>query len=532
MSGTQADEEQVAYYSTAKIVTRAAGDDAASADGLLEIIKKKAPDPSIFEEEGVRPFTWAAEVSSTRIDSYFTRQDIKSLKNYVKDANDGVMFLDSHDKRQLGFGQSVRGTFTAAASGNPDERVPADNDPATVVVDFFTIPGVQLGRASSDSFIASVRSGVLKDVSIGFMPDRFECNLCKNDPFDWWSMDCMHIPGAYYDSTGKNIVTKKSEGALLAFAWVRDSRLLEVSAVYDGAAPGAYIKKAQWLADAGEVNRAQATILERQLRIRLPERAMSVPVLKIQDGKMMLDRGAEVIIDGVQYTEGMEIMPKTFRKLSRGQDDAPGTEASAAAEQEEPAVVVPVSPPPANDNLKREESPEGVAATSGGITSPAHAAPEDVRMNEEQIRQLEESARRDADVVSRTRRALAAAGVTDAETVDPAEAVTQLHGKITTLEPRAEVGDKWRTRVVNDALDAGVRAEGNDFDRAGYEETFAAMTIEQIERLAAVWEKQAPAVGSGRRTADIRTDPPKGGDPAKQSSGVFPAEQYSVNGRR
>lgn len=516
MSGDTADEKQVVHYTTASVV-RAAAAGEATPDELMKLIRQRAKDPTIFDE-GVVPFTWSAQVSNSTLDTYFTRQDTQSLKNYAKNANEGVMFLDSHDKRQLGFGQSLRGTFTPS-SEKVNERTPNDNDPATVDVDFFTIPGMRLGRADSDSFIAGVRSGVIHDVSISFMPDRFECNFCRQDPFDWWSMECMHIPGAYYDSTGNKIVKKRDEGGTQAFAWVRDSRLLEVSAVYDGATTGAYIKKAQWLAEAGEVDRVAAGIIERQLRIHLPKKAMYTPILKIRDGKMFLDRGDEVIIDGVRYNEGMEIMPKTFRRLS----DARGTQDDDPPGEEEK----PLTSPPQNPNLKRDESPEGIADSSGGITSPAHARPEDLRMNEEQVRALQEQASRDADMVNRARRALGVFAIKDAETVDLESAIARLCEQVVDLSPRAKLGDEWRDRVVSEALDAGVRSDKN-FDRDGYEETFRHMTIPQIERIAAVWDDKAPKLG-GRRTADVGNDPPSSKTDATEVSP--PPAQFSVSGR-
>jgi hypothetical protein len=516
MTGTasESDEQQVLYVSSAHI--RATG--GASDAELLKLIEKKAPDPTIFTEK--TPFAWQAEASSGRLDSYFTRMDDRSLRNYAKDADAGVMFLDSHDKRQLGFGQSVRGVFTAA-DGKIDEKQPSDKDVSTVLIDFYTIPGIQLGRASSDSFIDGVRSGVIHDVSICFIPEAFECNLCRNDPFDWWSMECMHVPGAYYDSTGKNVVTSKSQGAIQAFAWVRNARLSEVSAVYDGATPGAFIKKANFLAEAGEVSRATATILERQLRIKLPAQAMRVPVLKSRDGKLFLERGDEILIDGVHYSEGMEIMPKQARHLNRAEDDADeAPPVDDGTDEQQP------SPPSENSNLKREESPEGIAATSGGITSPAHADPEELRMTPEQERALEQ-AKGDADMVARVRRALASAGVKDAETVDLAEAVTQLAATITDLTPRAKLGDGWRERVIKDAIEQGVRAEGNDFDADGWTKTFERLTVDQVERMGQGWARIAGStLPNGRKTTDTNNDPPPDGDPHKNGVVVF--DQYAT----
>jgi hypothetical protein len=521
------DESQVVYYTQATV--RAAAADGTSSEDLLKLIKKRAVDPTIFSEEGAQPFTWQAQVSSSKLDTYFTRQDTQSLQNYARDATDGVMFLDSHDKHQLGFGQSFRGIYTPA-NNNIDPKAPDDKDPAMVDVDFYTVPGLSLGRADSDSFIKGVRSGVIRDVSIGFMPDRFECNICGNDPFDWWSMDCLHIPGAYYDASGKTIV-KKSNNATQAFAWVRDSRLLEVSAVYDGASPGAYIKKAQFLAQAGEVTRSAATIIERQLRIRLPEKAMLTPVLKIEHGqgtdKLVLARGTAVI-DGVEYHEGMEVKQMAFRRLSSRSVEDPEP---ATTDGGEDTTETTPSPPPENTNLKREESPEGVASTSGGITSATHAAPEDLRMtglNEQQVRELQERARATDEMINRTRNTLGMLGVKDAETVDIEEVVRGAYQRIHELEPLAKLGNEWRDHVVSEALAAGVVAEGNSFDRDGWAETFSHMTIAQVERVAKTWEGKAPNVG-GRRTSDVGTESPGAARPAAPTA---PVAQYSLNGRR
>ena len=525
MPGERSDEEPTVYYSTASVVRAPAED--ATPDELMRLILKNAKDPTIFTEDGVKPFTWKSVVSNSTLDSYYTRQDTQSLKNYAKDANAGVMFLDSHDKRQLGFGQSIRGVF-AASSQKLDERTPSDTDPATVTADFYTVPGVKLGRGDSDSFIRAVRSGVINDVSIGFMPERFECNLCRADPFDWWSMECMHIPGALYDASGKEVVKKRTEGSVQAFAWVRNARLLEVSAVYDGATTGAYVQKAQWLAESGEMSRGAASLVEAQLRIRLPERALQVPVLKANaSGGLTVVRGS-TIFDGMLYGEGMEVRDVTFRRLVRSQEEDPPTAPPPPPEDDVPQEPAP-SPPPENANLKREESPEGIAASSGGITSPAHATPEDVRMNEEQVRELEAVAQRDADLIRRARQALATAGVKDAETADLDGAILGMRATIQDLTPRAQLGDQWRARVISTALDAGVRAEGNEFDRAGWEETFGSMKIEQIERLGATWEKQAPDLGGGRRTADIGTQVPAQGTNGK--SPQIPPAQFAQNGR-
>jgi hypothetical protein len=475
---------------------------------LMAAIMKRARDPSIFADHP--PYTWRAEASNSTLDCYMTRMDDASLKNYARDATQGVMFLDSHDKRQLGYGQSIRGEFVAAKAA-VDQRKPNDKDPAKVLMDFYTIPGIQLGRVSSDSFIAGVQAGIVNDVSISFLPESFECNLCGKDPFDWWSMECMHAPGAYYDEGGKAVVTPRAKGAIQAFAWVRNARLSEVSAVFDGATSGAYIQKAKFLADAGEISRGAVTLLERQLRIRLPEPPIGRPGYRGEQG-----------------------MPTQGRRLAQG---ARGTEPNDD-EVTEPVADEPVppvvpedgvtetpSPPSENANRKRDESPEGIAGSSGGITSPAHTAPEDLRMTEDRVRNLEAQATRDAEILRRVRQEFATGGIADAETIDPSEGVRGLVSRIVELMPRAQLGDEYRAQVIEAALASGVRMDGNEFDRDGWSETFGAMDVKHIQRMGSGWEQIAQAkLPTGRRTADIGTEAPK-----SSRNGQTDTAQYSTH---
>jgi hypothetical protein len=489
---------------------------------LLNLIKKRARDPSIFAERP--PYTWRAEASNSTLDAYMTRMDVPSLRNYARDATAGVMFLDSHDKRQLGYGQSIRGEFVGATAGTVDGRQPDDKDPARVLIDFYTIPGIQLGRVSSDSFIAGVQSGIINDVSISFLPERFECNLCGKDPFDWWSMECMHVPGAYYDEGGKAVVTPRTKGAVQAFAWVRNARLSEVSAVFDGATTGAYIQKAKFLAEAGEVSRQVATLLERQLRIRLPTPSLlGGPGARKEDAMATRYRQLGTRSEGDPPDDDVA----TIDPPPPPEDDpaVPPEETPPEDTPEVPPSPTP-TPPSENANLKREESPEGIAGSSGGITSPAHTAPEDLRMStsDERVRALEAQALRDAEMIRQVRQLLATGEIADAETVDPVDGVRRLVDRISDLVPRAKLGDTYRAEVIEAALESGVRMDGNAFDRDGWSETFATMDVEHIRRMGSGWERIAQAaLPTGRKTAEVGTDPK-----AVARNGQADAAQFST----
>ncbi|MBA2706165.1 MAG: hypothetical protein H0U60_20210, partial [Blastocatellia bacterium] len=57
---------------------------------LLRLARAAAPDPAAFE--GVDPFFWPAEISSTTLDSYGTHMTRATLKNFAEDLNAGVSF--------------------------------------------------------------------------------------------------------------------------------------------------------------------------------------------------------------------------------------------------------------------------------------------------------------------------------------------------------------------------------------------------------------------------------------------------------
>lgn len=272
-------------------VNVAASDDSA----LIAVLKARASDPTIFDESP--PFIWPAEISNNSIDAHFSRMMPSSLKNYAADCERGIAFQNSHNTRELPLGGSITGKFIGA-QGNGAARVEAN---------FFTIPDLQLGQLSTNEFIRGVRSGVVRDVSIGFYGGRSVCSVCNGDMWDW-NGECRHWPGDEYDVHDAN---GKVTGKAIAIEQIEDARLAEVSAVYDGACPGAAIQKAVALMDAGILKPERARILEQRYRIKLPgarhvwpgkegERTMPEENVNLEeepttDAKLSVKRGTETV---------------------------------------------------------------------------------------------------------------------------------------------------------------------------------------------------------------------------------------------
>ena len=239
---------------------------------LLALARERAPDPTVFDVSP--PFFWPAEISNSRLDSYFSRMQPSSLKNYAQDADAGVSFQNSHNSRELGLGYSLKGRYVG----------PGGNGIAKTLAAFYTIPGLKLGQTDTTNFIVGVRSGICRDVSIGFFGGRSVCSICARDMRDY--AQCQHWAGEVYpvtDSAGK--VT----GQVMAEELIEDAHMSEVSCVYDGACPGAAITKARWAAEAGVLLPSYARVLESRYRIKLPGSHRAWPGVGPGESKQIIE---------------------------------------------------------------------------------------------------------------------------------------------------------------------------------------------------------------------------------------------------
>lgn len=80
---------------------------------------------------------------------------------------------------------------------------------------------------ADDPLVAKVKAGIAKDVSIGFEPDRRECDLCSKDYDGWAKGDsdaCEHIAGREYDGKTATITyggdVKRVEAVEGSFVWL------------------------------------------------------------------------------------------------------------------------------------------------------------------------------------------------------------------------------------------------------------------------------------------------------------------------
>jgi len=228
---------------------------------MMDMLKSKMFDPSMLD--GREPFFWPAEISSNNLDAYFTRMLPSTLTNFAADASAGVSFVNSHRHNELPMGQSLSGTLEQIGEGQ------------RVVADFYTMPGLNLNGITTDDFIAGVRGGIIRDVSVGFFGGKQFCSICQLNYMSW---DCPHMAGMEYDIQGG--------GKVLCTVGVDGAHLAEVSAVYDGATPDATILKAQRMVEAGELKPDAVRMLEARYRMTFSNKR-SFAGVDLQRGKKL-----------------------------------------------------------------------------------------------------------------------------------------------------------------------------------------------------------------------------------------------------
>lgn len=240
-------------FTSARVTRRAAPSE------LLNTAKDRAPDPSIFDN--YPPFLWQSEISSDRMDAYYTVMDpATTLVNYAADAALGVAVLVGHDGRSLPVGYSLTGTL---------EHV---GDVARVVSDAYALTDDQSAQA-----VNRLRAGIVRDISVGFSyrDAQCVCSICQRDMYRDWS--CWHIPGMRYKRTDNPEDTMTDPNGALCTGLIVGAHLSEYSLVYDGATPGAAVLQAKRSAEAGRLGIDQARLIEQRYHVNLPNKRASVP---------------------------------------------------------------------------------------------------------------------------------------------------------------------------------------------------------------------------------------------------------------
>lgn len=439
-------------------------------DQWLELARQRALDPTVFDE--FKPFFWDARISNSRMDSYFTRMALSTLQNYATDAAAGVSFLLGHNRWAVGIGRSIQGTMTNDVSS-----------PRTNAV-FYTIPGYKVGESSSDDLIRGIRSSIITDVSVGFYDERYVCGVCSRD---LWDSECRHLPG---------VPTGELNGQK-AWAWIEDARLAEVSGVFDGSCPGAYIEKASRMMDDGDLSQRDRTIFETQYRTRLPDHQKKWSVRKnITSPEPETEDPDQAQPEAGDQTEESR---KVDMPINIALIRAKMGEAGYPAPEEESAM---------------ETQLISLISTSRALTTQLEETQSALGERESE---LAERATRITEMEAAAARAVALENdlaAANGELESSNSRANELETRVSQMQPLADMGKQYREDLISDTIVAGARALGESFNEETYRRVLEGASIESIKTMRSDWDTIARSVlKSGRQTSEeIDDDAPPAAD--------------------
>ena len=418
----------------------------------VEGLPDDLPDPFVFETES----------SNNNLDFYFTHMLESTLRNFAAEAAAGVQFLDSHNSSNLGYGRTFDGRFELDNSrapqyhlDNPNAQLAFQPDTAVkrAVIGTYTIPGIQFGGgltyASTDDFIMAARAKIARDISVGFYGGRWTCDICGGNYRKY--QECPHLAGLEY------ALGEQGERIVVATVGIDGAHLAEHSVVYDGATPGAMLRKAEELARHGELEPEKAAAFELRYKVHLPTRK-SFPVADLEDKPALVP-------DGSIAGQGKARSPRT----------SPAPESTG----DQPM------------NLEQELTDARAALTEANVNESVPVAGG--------IRQLHNAALGLQSQLDAVRVALP----DTAEGEDLAARVTALATELTRLRPLADDGRAYRADLINEAIAEGVRAHGESFAQETYRGLLEASGLEAIKRMRDDWAAiAAERFKSGRQSRD------------------------------
>ncbi|WP_394794862.1 hypothetical protein [Armatimonas sp.] len=203
-----------------------------------------------------------------------------TLKNIATDAAAGFAFMNSHrtggywSPSELPLGATFCGRFERVSSSSDDDQTDqtdqtddsAENQASDAgstrddgsnqrraVVGVYLLKGVAPNGGngiSTDDMHRSIKARTIFDCSVGIYGGQQVCDVCGHGLYELdeeYRYLCAHYPGSVYNMTEEQITAQLAKGVTdgrCSYSW-EDANCNEVSAVYDGACPGAgFVKMA------------------------------------------------------------------------------------------------------------------------------------------------------------------------------------------------------------------------------------------------------------------------------------------------
>lgn len=230
-------------------------------------------------------FVWPIHAVNNRPTSYHFWVGPSSLKSFERIANGphGISYLRNHNQDQDPHGRVFAGTIiddgdyvpAKLAKGQTplarDVFKPAGGERVLRLVEMVYMPrGLTINGHRNDDLIANIEAGVQASVSVGmnfYTPlapgSAWICDITGRDIFASDPGEARYFPGVDYEVDGPD----GKKAVVTATAQLVNAIQTEVSGVYMGAVPDAYVERAAVLFASGHLGFDDARRLEESMRL-------------------------------------------------------------------------------------------------------------------------------------------------------------------------------------------------------------------------------------------------------------------------
>lgn len=380
-------------------------------------------------------------------------------------AADGFWGMGGRPKPAYVYGRTFDATLKKTLDNSQTDETWA------LIVDHYMARGREIDGIKTDELIAGIEDGTLFDTSVGFGNDTYECSICHNDYTN--SEKCKHCRGEEYDGEICHVILKPP------------GFLMENSLVFDGAYPGAgalstispdkienYLNPVEDLKGFKEGTRFVHTFSGGRghmntFVLREPIKGIVVPEIKLSVvGK---EETKKVDLKEMLYLAALEKLGLTVEQAEK------------------------MSP----EKLMGTLSEKWAELTKASVQENTETTPQ-FALTEPDIRR--------------------ALGLTEqADQPIPENWATK-------LIQFSQEGRESRQELINDTLEWGVRAHGNDFAMESYREILSesGRTVQAIKDMREQFKKKAGEELAAGRTTKIQAN-------SEKPQAYIPAEAFKVS---
>ena len=339
-----------------------------------------------------------------------------------------------------------------------------------------------VGDFTTDDINQQLDAGILHDNSVSISWGFSECSICHNDIRDY--EQCRHWPGKFYDVDGG---ARREQCFVIAKPAPPpredNSTMIENSIVCAGAYPDAGVLSAKPSNNEGECGKP-LTSLNNIADLKLVNKETPVfCCLSSTSATFQIESGFERSAGELHYlyhemySDGELPEGWTMAKLTQAHKDV----VKRIFDEGNLHVMTDALDGSLNDSLKAK-SKKGSEGSM--MTTEEKQAFDKLTADNTQLK-------------------------TDLTAKDTT--IAELTAKVDELTPQAELGKKYREDTIENAIKAGIRDQGNEFDEDAFREMFKELDIEKVKSFAEKWEASAVAKLKGtQHTEGANLDLPNG----------------------